>query len=215
MKQPGANHRCRQGTAAAANQLPSADRFGRHVIDQTLQQARITDAAPIPVQQPQIGQQRTLKQLPFGDDAVSPALVLGVGRGDRLFAADVRPVEFSGGLDLQQIGCCVLHLDEKVGDDVRDSENAPIPGIASTPSLFLRVHGFTQQLKLHALRRLPPGVRDGKRLFPDRQHARAIGQNHGGRRFELSLAADRAPLPVEGHQNERAGSSSSQMEGRR
>ena len=142
MKQRGANRGCWKKTATSADQIPGSDRFpgadrlsgalwfGRNVLDQLVQQPGITDAAPIPVEQPQIGQQRTLKQLPFGDGPVLPALALGVGRGDRLFAANVRPAEFSRGLDLQQIVRRILHLNEKIGDDVSNTD------IATTTSPF-------------------------------------------------------------------------------
>ena len=115
MKQCGANRRCWKRTTTSADQipgvdrfpgdyrLPGGDRFGRYVIDQLVQQTGIANAPSIPVEQPQIGQQRALKQLPFGEDAVPPAPALGVGRGDRLFAADVRSLEFPRRLDLQQI----------------------------------------------------------------------------------------------------------------
>ena len=124
-------------------------------------------------------------------------------------------MEFPRRLDLQQVVRRILHLDEKVGDDVRDAEIAPIPGITLMTSSLLRTASFIQQLKLHALRRFPPGVLNGKRLFPNRPHARTIRQDHSGRRFELSLAADRASLPIKGNQNERTGSSPSQMKCRR
>ncbi len=103
----------------------------------------------------------------------------------------------------------ILHLDEKVGDDVSDAD------IVLARSSYLHARCLTQQLKLHTLRRFPPGVRNGKRLFPDRSHQRTIRQNHGSGRFELSLTTDRASLPIEGNQNERAGRSSSQLKRRR
>ena len=143
MKQRGANRRRWKRSTTSADQIPGADRqpggdrlaggyrlpgdyrFGRYVIDQLFQQTGIANAAPIPVEQPQIGQQRALKQLPFGHDAISPALALGVGRGDRLLASDVRSMEFPRRLDLQQIVRRILHLDEKVGNDVSNSDIAP------------------------------------------------------------------------------------------
>ena len=95
MKQCGANRRCWKRTTTSADQIPGADRCGGNELDQLLQQPTITNTASIPVEQPQIGQQWSPKQLPFGDGPEVPALAVGVGRGDRLFAADVRPMEFS------------------------------------------------------------------------------------------------------------------------
>jgi len=93
-------------------------------------------------------------------------------------------------------------------------EIAPMREIVPTASSFLLARCFTQQLKLHALRRFPPGVADGKGLFPDRPYEGTIRQNNGGRRFELSLTTDRASLALEGNQDERAGSPPSQVERR-
>jgi len=85
----------------------------------------------------------------------------------------------------------ILHLDQKIRDDVSDSNITLIPGItlilgiAPTTSLFLHACWVTQQLKLHTHRRFPPRVVDGKRLLPDRQHAGTIRQDHGGGRFKF------------------------------